>query len=148
MAKLYPISILLLLILPALALAQTTGGVFVNTNQTNNEVWSYSRASDGTLTFVGAFPTQGQGSGNADLSSQGAIVLNKNGTRLFVVNAGSNEITSFSVQPGGQLTFVGKVPSGGQFPNSLTVFGRFLYVLNAHGSARINGFRISQTGAR
>jgi len=128
-------------------LAQTTGAVYVNTNQTNNEVWSYSRASDGTLTFVGAFSTQGKGSGNADLSSQGAVVLNRTGTLLFVVNAGSNEITSFSVQPGGQLTFVGKVRSGGQFPNSLTVFNNLLYVLNAKGSAHINGFHTNASGA-
>lgn len=129
------------------AVSQTTGAVYVNTNQSNNEVWSYARASDGTLTFTGAFSTQGSGSNAADLSSQGAVVLNKSGKFLFVVNAGSNEITSFLVQPGGQLTFVSKVRSGGQFPNSLTVFDNLLYVLNAHGSAKINGFRISQTGA-
>lgn len=127
--------------------AQTTGAVFVNTNQTNNEVWSYARASDGTLSFVGAFATQGKGSGSGDLSSQGAIILAQSGKTLFVVNAGSNEISSFSVQPGGQLTFVAKVPSGGQFPVSLTAFGNILYVLNAHGSAHINGFKISPTGA-
>src|SRR5215472_8843907 len=136
-----------LLLTTGAAISQTTGAVYINTNQTNNEVWSYTRATDGTLTFAGSFSTQGSGSNASNLSSQGAVALNKNGKFLFVVNAGSNEITSFSVQPGGHLTFVSKIPSGGQFPNSLTTAGNFLYVLNAHGTAHINGFRISQTGA-
>ena len=135
-----------LLLTAEVAISQTTGAVYVNTNQTSNEVWSYTRASDGTLTFAGSFSTQGSGSNAANLSSQGAVMLNKNGKFLFVVNAGSNEITSFSVQPSGQLTFVNKVPSGGQFPVSLTAAGNFLYVLNAQGTAHINGFRISQAG--
>jgi 6-phosphogluconolactonase len=139
--------ILVIVFADSISNAQTTGTIFVNTNQTNNEVWSYARARDGTLSFVGAFPTQGKGSGSGDLSSQGAIILAQNGKTLFVVNAGSNEITSFSVQAGGQLAFVVKVPSGGQFPVSLTAFRNILYVLNAHGSAHINGFKISATGA-
>jgi 6-phosphogluconolactonase len=138
--------LLTLLLMAPSGLAQTTGAVFVNTNQTNNEVWSYARASDGTLTFAGSFSTQGKGSGTGNLGSQGAVILNKAGTLLFVVNAGSNEISSFSVQPGGQLTFVAKVPSGGQFPVSLTTYGNLLYVLNAGGSAHINGFHINAAG--
>ncbi len=131
----------------ALAFAQTAGAIYVNTNQTANEVWSYTRASDGTLSFAGSFSTQGAGSNSGNLSSQGAIILSPNGKLLFVVNAGSNEITSFSVKPGGQLTFVAKVPSGGTFPVSLTLHGSFLYALNAGGTAaRISGFKINTAG--
>jgi 6-phosphogluconolactonase (cycloisomerase 2 family) len=142
-----PAVILVTVLAASVSGAQTTGAVFVNTNQKSNEIWSYTRASDGTLSFVGAFATQGNGSGSGNLGSQGAVILAQNGKTLFVVNAGSNEITSFSVQAGGQLTFVAKVPSGGQFPVSLTAFGNLLYVLNAHGSAHINGFKISAAGA-
>lgn len=136
-----------LLSLGAVTSAQTTGAIFLNTNQVANEVWSYTRASDGTLTFAGSFSTQGAGSGSGNLDSQGAIILSPNGKLLFVVNAGSNEISSFAVKPGGQLTFISKVPSGGTFPNSLTLHGSFLYALNDGGtSARINGFKVNSSG--
>ncbi|HKS72560.1 MAG TPA: beta-propeller fold lactonase family protein [Terriglobales bacterium] len=129
------------------ALAQTTGAIYLNTNQASNEVWTYTRASDGTLTFAGSFPTQGAGSAAGDLESQGAILLSPNGKLLFVVNAGSNEISSFAVKPGGQLTFVAKVPSGGTFPVSLTLHASLLYALNAGGTtARINGFKVNSNG--
>ena len=133
--------------LGAIGLAQTTGTIYVNTNQTTNEIWSYTRAIDGTLTFAGSFSTQGAGSNGNDLGSQGAVILSKNGKFLFVANAGSNEITSFAVNPGGQLTFVQKIPSGGVFPNSLTMFGNLLYALNAQGTAaNITAFRVNTAG--
>jgi 6-phosphogluconolactonase (cycloisomerase 2 family) len=131
-----------------LASAQTTGAIYLNTNQTVNEVWSYTRASDGTLSFAGSFSTQGAGSNSGNLGSQNAIILSPSGKFLFVVNAGSNEITSFAVKPGGQLTFVAKVPSGGTFPVSLTLHGSLLYALNSGGTAaRISGFKVNSAGA-
>ncbi|MBA2592341.1 MAG: hypothetical protein H0U97_08830, partial [Gammaproteobacteria bacterium] len=45
------------------AVAQSVGGIYVNTNQVNNEVWSYSRTANGTLTLVGKYSTQGTGTG-------------------------------------------------------------------------------------
>ena len=137
---------LLFVFLSALCFAETSGAIFVNTNQTANQVWSYSRASDGTLTFAGAFDTQGKGSAS-DLGSQNAVILSPNRKFLFVVNAGSNEITSFAVQPNAQLSFVSKVSSGGKAPISLTVSRKLLYVLNSASPARINAFTIGPTGA-
>nr|MBA3915905.1 hypothetical protein [Terriglobales bacterium] len=55
------------------AVAQSVGGIYVNTNQVNNEVWSYSRTANGTLTLVGKYSTQGTGTGTSFLESQGAI---------------------------------------------------------------------------
>jgi 6-phosphogluconolactonase len=129
-----------------LCAAQTTGAVYLNTNSSSNALWAYTRASDGTLTFAGSFATQGAGSGSGNLGSQGAIILSRNRKFLFVVNAGSNEITSFRVQPGGTLVFASKVASGGTFPNSLTFFGNLLYVLNAGAPARISAFRVNSSG--
>jgi 6-phosphogluconolactonase (cycloisomerase 2 family) len=126
--------------------AQSGGAIFVNTNQASNQVWSYVRASDGTLTFAGSFDTKGRGSAN-ELGSQNAVILSSDDKFLFVVNAASNEITSFSVQPNAQLTFVSKVPSGGKGPISLTIFGTLLYVLNAASPARINAFTIGSSGS-
>ena len=137
---------LLLLFLSTVSFSQTSGAVFVNTNQATNQVWSYTRASDGTLTFAGAFDTQGKGSAS-ELGSQNAVILSPNRQFLFVVNAASNEITSFSVQSDAQLTFVSKVSSGGKAPISLTVSGNFLYVLNSASPARINAFTIGSNGA-
>jgi 6-phosphogluconolactonase len=127
--------------------AQTTGAIYVNANAVgSNAVWAYTRGSDGTLTYAGTFSTQGSGSGGIDLKSQGSIAISQNGKYVFVANAGSNDVTSFSVQPGAQLTFVARTPSGGTFPNSLAVFRNLLYVLN-QGSSRINAFRIGRKGA-
>ena len=141
------VSILMVGLAAMPSVAQTTGTVYVNTNQVSNEVWSYTRATDGTLTFAGAFPTQGSGTGSGPLlNSQGAIILSQDGKYLVVVNTGSNEITSFSVHAGGQLAFVSKVRSGGQFPNSLANFGSLVYVLNSRGTPNVNAFRLKRGG--
>lgn len=134
------------LLLSAFATAQTTGAVYVNSNSASNAVWAYTRASDGTLTFAGTYDTQGAGSGVGNLSSQGAIILNATGKLLFVVNAGSNEITAFRVQRPGKLVFANKISSGGVFPTSLAIFGNLLYVLNAGTTAHINAFRVTSAG--
>ena len=73
----------------------------------------------------------GNGRGCPSLDSQDAIASSSNGKLLFAVNAGSNTVSSFRVtRHGAQL--VGQVSSGGMFPNSLTVHGNLLYVLNSN----------------
>ena len=126
--------------------AQAAGAIFINGNSSVNEVWMYSRGSDGQLALVGAFPTQGTGA-RYKVSSQGSIALGSNHAFLYVVNALSNDVTAFQVQPTG-LTFVGKVPSGGTFPNSFAIFGNLLYVLNSKGTAaNITAFTIQSNGS-
>lgn len=124
------------------------GVVFVTTNANDpirgNEIVMYRRAVDGTLTVMGRFPTGGQGLGSG-LGSQGALVLSKNGRWLFVVNAGSNEVSVFEVRPAG-LVLTGKVASGGIRPTSLTVRNNLLYVLNAGDPGNITGFKLSSSG--
>ena len=123
------------------------GAVFINANTVANKVWMYNRGADGQLTFVGAFSTQGSGTGSTALNSQGSVTVTSDHNYVYAVNAGSNEITAFQVTPTG-LTFIGKVPSGGIFPRSVTTFGNFLYVLNAKGtSANITGFTIQINGS-
>src|SRR5262249_3704127 len=126
--------------------APTVGAIFVNGNATTNKVWMYNRGSNGQLSFVRSFSTQGTGS-NGGLSSQGSITLTNDHKYLYVVNAGSNDISAFALRPNG-LNFISKVPSGGTFPNSLTIFGNWLYVLNVKGtSANITGFTIQADGS-
>jgi 6-phosphogluconolactonase (cycloisomerase 2 family) len=85
------------------------------------------------------------GSG-AGLGSQSAVILSQNNHWLFVVNAGSNEISTFAVGSKG-LTLVDTIDSGGIYPVSLTIHKDLLYVLNAGGSGNIQGFMIANGGS-
>jgi len=121
------------------------GAVYTSTNQAaGNGVAVFTRAADGTLTSIGTFPTGGTGTG-AGLGSQGAVVLSEDGQRLFVVNAGTNDVSVFDVGRDG-LTLASRTPSGGILPISLTVHGGLVYVLNAGGAGNITGFSVDRNG--
>lgn len=119
--------------------------VYTITNEAEgNEVVVFQRSSDGSLSMAESFSTGGLGSG-AGLGSQGAVILRENGRRLFVVNAGSNQISVFAVTNRG-LELLDVADSGGLMPISLTLHGGILYVLNAGGSGNISGFRVRENG--
>ena len=121
------------------------GAVYSMTNDAvGNEVVIYHRASNGALDMVEKVSTGGLGTG-AGLGSQGALILSSNKKWLFAVNAGSNDISQFAVQPGGALDLVDVESSAGSTPESIALHGRLLYVLNA-GSDSISGFRVSRIG--
>lgn len=135
--------------------AGTPNAVYVMTNQTapdGNAVAVFSRAADGTLTPAGTFPTGGLGTGPTGgviapgvdpLGSQGSLILSRDRTRLFAVNAGSNEISVLAVTRNG-LRLVEKVASKGTRPVSLTLNRNLLYVVNGEGT--ISGFTLSPVG--
>jgi len=110
-----------------------------------NHVLYYSRAPDGSLTYVNSFSTQGMGTGTG-LASQGAVILADNGRLLLVVNAGSSDISVFGVQSNGWLTYLSKTSSMGSMPISLTANGNWVYVLNSGGTPNIAGFWLSNSG--
>ena len=113
------------------------GAAFAMTNRsTDNEIISYRRAANGALTRVGSMSTRGNGIGT-DLDTQGALRLSADNRFLYAANAGSDDVTVFSVN-GTQLTFLQKVYAGDE-PNSLTINGNLLYVLD--GSVAGNGIR-------
>jgi 6-phosphogluconolactonase len=58
-----------------------------------------------------------------------------------VVNAGSDELSLFAVQPDG-LGLAGRAGSGGSKPTSVAVSGTLVYVLN-NGTPSISGFRLA-----
>lgn len=172
------------------------GAVYAMTNALgNNQILVYHRASDGSLnpaTPIQVIATGGGGSGLQlaavdTLGSSGGLKLDEKHRLLFAVNtetakentgAGAynqdcnqGTITSFRVASDGTLTFADRVPSGGLFPDSLTVKkrghreewgdwqsgeredkGDLLYVLNAGGpgicneSPNITGFRVERDG--
>lgn len=122
------------------------GAVFINGNGTVNDVWMYNRGTDGQLSLVGSYLTQGTGA-KFKLSSQNSIMVSNDHNFVYVANANSNDVTSFKVQSTG-LTFLSKVSSGGTFPNSITVFGNLVYVLNSKGTAaNVSGFNIQADGS-
>ncbi|MCB0189070.1 MAG: beta-propeller fold lactonase family protein, partial [Caldilineaceae bacterium] len=123
--------------------------VYAMSNDHNgNTVVMYERAANGALTLVGSFATGGIGRTTEPddaLGSQNPLILSPDGEWLFAVNAGSNSITSFKVKKK-ELKLDGVVPSGGDFPASLTLHGNLLYVLNAGGDANITGFTVDSNG--
>lgn len=133
------------------AAAASGSAVFVQTNDLDhNSVVAYSRAADGHLTRIGEFFTGGQGGVEQDvpldsLASQDALTYDAVHHLLFAVNAGSNTVTSFAVD-GAQLTRLQTVPSGGEFPVSVSAAHDRLFVLNAGGAGNVTGYRINPSG--
>jgi 6-phosphogluconolactonase (cycloisomerase 2 family) len=127
---------------------QNRGAVFVMTNAaTNNQIVAYSRQENGSLQWIGAFSTGGNGSGGTidPLHSQGSLILSADHHLLFAVNAASGTISSFDVD-GANLRLVDTTPSGGSLPTALTETGGLLYVLNAGGNGNVSGFRVTPNG--
>ena len=121
----------------ASAAQDTPGAVYALTNaRDGNAVAYFARSAQGALTYAGQFATGGRGTG-AGLGSQGAIALTDDGRELYAVNAASNTVSKFAVEPNG-LVLEAQFPSGGVQPISVTVHGDVLYVLNA-GSSTIDG---------
>ncbi len=111
-----------------------------------NRVVVYARSADNSMTEVATVPTGGTGTGGG-LGSQGALALSANHRVLVVVNAGSNDITSFAVSAAGELTLLSRVASGGTQPVSVAIRGRLVYVLNAGGVTNVSGFLLDARGA-
>jgi len=140
------------------------GVVYIMTNSVQeNEIVAFRRMKDGTLALRDFFPTGGSGTGTREVSSatpndgidplasQGSLILSRCGRFLFVVNAGSNTITSFRVMRDGGLVRASVVNSGGLQPNSLDQHGSLLYVSNIGSSANnfasnITGFCVDRCG--
>src|SRR5437763_998512 len=123
--------------------------VFVQTNEpSGNQIVVYDRASDGQLTRAGTYATGGDGGVAAPgdesdhLASQGSLVYDAGARLLIAVNGGSDSVSAFSVH-GDVLRLESVVSSGGEFPASIAVHGRLVYVLNSGGIGIVQGFRIA-----
>ena len=130
----------------ALPAAAHAGAVFTSDNATGgNHVVVFDHTERGALVPAGSIATGGTGTG-AGLGSQGAVALADGGRVLLVVNAGSNDVSSFVVD-GSRLRLRSRVASGGAMPISVGAHGRLVYVLNAGGDGNVSGFRIADDGA-
>jgi 6-phosphogluconolactonase (cycloisomerase 2 family) len=126
--------------------------VFVQTNEpAGNNIVVYDRADDGTLTAAGTYATGGDGAAalpgaeSDHLASQSSLVFDAKHRVLLAVNAGSDSVSTFSVH-GDRLHLEDVVPSGGQFPASIAVHDKLVYVLNAGGTGIVQGFRLDKHG--
>src|SRR5438552_7517072 len=116
--------------------------VYVQTNDAaGNEVIAFSRTGNGALAPLGRYSTGGRGTGVPHLASAGSVVLSDDGRWLLVVNAGSDEVSLFAVQPDG-LRLADRAGSGGSKPSSVAVSGALVYVLN-NGTPNISGFTLT-----
>lgn len=131
---------------------QPVGAVYVASNSySGNQILAFPRYADGSLGPVepGA-PTGGLGSGPGQLladdplGSQGSLIVDQANQRLFVVNAGSNDVSVFSIH-GNTLTLVDRQSSDGAYPVSLALLDHTLYVLNAVGNS-VAGFSVDSRG--
>jgi 6-phosphogluconolactonase len=115
------------------------GFVYTETNGTNNAVFVFNRAANGSLSLAATVPTGGFGGGVVSVGSQGALALSQDRRWLFVANEGEGSISVMERTPAG-LQAVGRVSSGGTLPVSRNL----VYVLNdgLQGSspANITGF--------
>jgi len=122
--------------------------VFVQTDNTaGNQVVSYDRADNGTLTPKHTYATGGLGgvlTGSVvdHLASQGSLTYDPRNNLLYAVNAGSNTVSVFSVW-GDQLTLRQVVSSGGSFPVSVAVHGDLVYVVNAENGGTVQGYVVA-----
>ena len=146
---------------PGAAAAQAgNGAVYTQTNEIpTNRIVAFDRLGNGQLQERERVPPGGSGGrqpqpacevppgGCPMLDTQGSVQVTDNGKLVFAVNAGSDTISSFRETKSG-LQLVDQEPSGGDFPQSLTIteqHGHLLYVLNGNSNS-IAGFRFSSHG--
>ena len=140
-------AVFLIAALPSLAgSGGRAGAVYVASNApAGNAILVFDRSADGELNPAGEVPTGGLGTGGG-LGNQGGVVMDDSGRRLYVVNAGSDSISTFEIRASG-LQRRSVTPSGGSKPVSVAVRGRLLYVVHAGIPNVINGFRIGKGGS-
>jgi len=132
------------------------GHVYVLNNDLSgsNSITAFSREEDGSLTLLGTTSIGGLGSlaafGLINAGTQGSLILTHDeGTRLFAVDAGSDQISVVDVH-NGHLSPSGVFSSGGAGPVSLSYRDGLLYVLNAANAstkaANVAGFHVDDEG--
>ena len=134
--------------IPSNAQPKAAGAVFVMTNAADkNEIITYERGADGSLSESRHVATGGRGSGGTTdpLGSQGSLTLTQDHSFLLAVNAGSGEVSVFRVH-GAMLALVDKMPCGGSEPVSVAQHNSLVYVANAGGNSNVVGFSLAGNG--
>jgi 6-phosphogluconolactonase len=121
-----------------------SNAVYVQTNTSPNEVIAFRRSDDGSLNRIGSVATGGEGSGSPHLQSQGSVALTRDGQHLLVTNAGSDDLSIFSVAHDGSLELRDHVDAGST-PRSVAEHNGLVVVLNT-GVPSLMSFRLSADG--
>jgi 6-phosphogluconolactonase len=116
-----------------------------------NSLYVFERDKKGKLKQTQTVKTGGKGTtqdvgcgaGCPILDSSGAV--DAVGKLVFVVNGGSDTVTSFKQLGNNKFKRVDSESSGGDLPNSLVARGGLLYVLNTT-SGNISGLRYTSSG--
>lgn len=122
-------------------------------NKNSNTITAFAIGDLGQLSLV---PQSGPNTNPVSVSGAvpEAIVISPDERFLYVVNSGSNDLTTFQIEANGLLTLVPQtaagqnpVSTGGTFPKGITILpsGRFLYVANS-GSHSVAAFQIDGNG--
>jgi len=127
--------------------------VYVMSNDIQgNSVAVLRRNFFGGLEKVTVVSTQGKGVGVGTtapppdpLGSQNALVKSDDGRLLFATNAGSNQVSVFSIE-GSRLRLIDIQPTGGTYPVSVAQRGNRLYVLNSAATSNVTAFQITPGG--
>ena len=128
------------------AAARAHGRVYTQSNAAEgNDVLVFERGSDGALTLAAKVSTGGRGAG-AGLGSQSALALSADGRWLLAANAGSNDVSVFSVRRHG-LRLRARAATGGEKPISVAVHDDLVYVLDAGGDGDVSGFHLDDDGS-
>ena len=109
-----------------------------------NRLLAYRRAGDGQLAPIGIHPTGGVGDGAAHLPSQGSVVVAGDGAHVLVTNAGSGDVSVFTVDDDGGLSLAATVLTV-PAPKSVAEHAGLVYVLSV-GNASVTGFRLAPSG--
>lgn len=127
------------------------GWVVTATNSpAGNKLWIYKRGANGKLTQTGSVSTGGKGIASEPpfgfpiVDSSGSINTTADGKLIFVVNAGSNSVTSFRVTSSG-VHRVSVASTHGKLPISVASSGNLLYVVNEI-SKNIYGYTFTPSG--
>jgi 6-phosphogluconolactonase len=121
-----------------------TGAVYVQTNASPNEVIAFRRAADGSLERIGAVATGGDGDGMPHLTSQGSVVRTRDGRRLLVTNAASDDLSVFAIAGDGSIELRHRVPTG-TAPKGVAEHDGLIVVLHT-GKPGVAAFRIDDAG--
>ncbi|KAK2464495.1 hypothetical protein APHAL10511_003474 [Amanita phalloides] len=115
---------------------------FLSNEPSGNYLFAAAIGSNAQLTLEKGYYTGGKGAhavGFNALFSQGAVVVHQNLSAVFTVNAGSNSISAFAIDPAvpTNLKMVGQpVSSGGDFPISIAVNSQGSMVCALNGGTK------------
>lgn len=124
------------------------GHLYMQTNQTKNDIIHYHRSANGALTEVERVSTGGAGSGLISpiyhisrpnhFEGAGSVRLTPDCRFLFATNGGDNSVSCFAVDEEGRLTLrdvkrTGNTQSGGAKSVAYAASSRTLFVVHTFG---------------